>query len=589
MQSIETVPSPSLDFTGQKSLGVVASTNHVEIAPKYGGKFKGGEIIRLEIPSQNWLDGEKFRVTFRGKTYTDSGNSSEVPLYGQDTIVYEDTATAADQITSFTKQVKYGMFKNGVQHCINRIKLLQGSRVIEDIQEYGQLAHLLHVATIPEDHKEDILQKEGFAFTDDFKAFDERKKQPSKPEGHVYELELYLGLFRTGKYLPTKYMGQLTIELYLEQNSGCLLTSQSRTASAATPTESWAVANGEAIDFPSLSYEISDVFAQCHFVVPIDEYDRAALSQIEAGSFEIHYDTFRTHVRQTNAVNRQTLSIQEKALSVKNVFTVMRNQVGLNSTIYDTHLARNACSEYQWKIGNEYFPAQPVKVSDGGGRALTQLREALGGTSDMLQNGQIKHYDYAPTQRVSATEATFPVKKFNSTNYENAYRNDRKIWEEVKNHQSMPNHFIIGQSFEKSQGQLSGFNTVESQVDIELIIQLDNHQLASPAKNSGFSSAVGKAAVGDLYDEIKFQPLKSPVQVISTDVKKVIPPTYPKSTDWTQTNQLTVGEVHSNVPTGMPYYMRESTGTNDFTQVLSFVQVDAILRMRGLGQLEVVS
>ena len=589
MQSIETVPSPSLDFTGQKTLGVIASTNHVEIAPKYGGKFKAGEIIRLEIPSQNWLDGEKFRVTFRGKTYSDVGNLTEIPLFGKETFTYEDNANPAVAHTGYSQQVKYGMFKNGVQHCIHRIKLLQGSRVIEDIQEYGQLAHLLHVATIPEDYKEEILQKEGFAYTDDFEGFDERKKQPSKPEGHMYELEFYLGLFRTGKLLPTKYMGQLTLELYLEQNAVCLLSSQSRAATASPPTEVWAVADGETTDYPNLSYEISDVFAQCHFAVPIDEYDRAALAQIEAGSFEIHYDTFRTHTRQTNAVNRQTISIQEKALSVKNVFTIMRNQVGLNSLIYDTHLARNACTEYQWKIGNEYFPAQPVKVADGGVRALTQLREALGGTSDMLQNGQMTHYNYAPTQRISDTEATFPVKLTNANNFENIYRNDRKIWQEVKNHQSMPNHFIIGQSFEKSQGQLSGFNTVQSQVDIELILQLDNHQLASLAKNTDFAEDTGKAAAGALYEEIKFQPLKAPVQVLSRSAKEIIPQVHPVVNNLSQTGQKTYVTLSSGLSDGMPYYMKESTGTNDFTQILAFVQVDATLRMRSLGQMEIIS
>ena len=208
MQTIDTVPSSSLDFTGQKTLGVVASTSHVEIAPKFGGIYKAGDTIRIEIPSQNWLDGEKFRLTFRGQAF-DGG--AAVPLYGggERYPLSVDTAESS----------KYCMFKNGVQHVFSRVKLLQGSRVIEDIQEYGQLAHLMHVLTIPDDHMDEILNKEGFCDSGDFDGRQERKIQATKWNGHLYEVELFLGLFRTGKYLPTKYMGQLTIELYLETNT----------------------------------------------------------------------------------------------------------------------------------------------------------------------------------------------------------------------------------------------------------------------------------------------------------------------------------------------------------------------------------
>lgn len=574
MQSIETVPSPSLDFTGQKTLGVVASTNHVEIAPKYGGTFKAGEIIRLEIPSQNWLDGEKFRVTFRGKTYNSKANTTGIPLYGGGESRYPRQDNKS-----------YGMFKNGVQHVFNRVKLLQGSRVLEDIQEYGQLAHLMNVISAPRDHSEELLNKEGFAVTDNFDHFQERKMQPTRSDGHMYEVEFFLGLFRTGKYLPTKYMGQLTLELYLEANSACLLSSMSATEIAAVPIASWCTATGALTpDYSDLSYQITDVNAQCHFVVPIDEYDRAALSQIEAGSFEIHYDTFRSHVRQITAVGRQTASIQEKALSIKNIFTVMRNQAGLNSFVHDTHLAKNGLLEYQWKIGNEYFPAQPVRCDDGGVRALTQLREALGGTSDMLVNGQLTRNSYCPKQLKNATDAYYPVE--NGTN-PSSNRRDRKIWDELVHHQSMPHHFVFGQSFEKSQGQLSGFNTVESQVDVELIITLSNHQTAN----------------GTVTVDTKFQPLKIPVHVNGTD-DTIIPETIPVENILYQRiaaatqadldiapsyNPEATGAQKLQDQSGLSYYMREDPSANDFTQILSFVQVDAILRMRGLGQLEVVS
>ena len=280
-------------------------------------------------------------------------------------------------------------------------------------------------------------------------------------------------------------------------------------------------------------------------------YDRSALAQIDAGSFEIHYDTFRAHSRQISNVDaRQTISVQEKALSVKNIFTVMRNQAGLNSTIHDTHYAKNAIIEYQWKIGNEYYPAQPVRCDDGGVRALTQLRDALSATSDVLQNGQLDSNTYCPESHTTKEKTInfFPVYNIpdgTDVSVLEPYRQDRRIWEEVKHQCSLPNKFIIGQSFEKSQGQLSGFNTVESQVDIELIVTLASHQQALPNSASSYQQS-----------KLEFQPLKAPVNLKGLVANKPIEGTRARSIR--SAAGPVVLDAIDGKSQGLTYYMREN-------------------------------
>jgi hypothetical protein len=666
---LETIPSEALDFTGQKTLGVVASTSHVEIAPKYGGEFKQGDIIRLEIPSQNWFDSEKFRITFRTKTFTDATNNTQVSPYA------EQNKLASDKFNQFLdskipmdapphmidsveangwRNTHLGgastFFKNGVQHLFNRGKLLQGSNVIEDIQDYGQLTNIMHVVSIPTDHGETILKKEGFGNLGDGHHLAERKYLATKPNGHQWEVDLLLGLFKTGKYLPTKYMGQLTIELYLEQNRNCMMSdlvdhhfhvgdsavdgvievhpnqvstaattvslSLAQVATASNPQDGWAqlysrpdgtkgsskgVLRAQAHAAPS--YQIDQVYAQCHFVTPIDEYDRAALSQIESGKFEIHFETFRSHNRQiANVSARQTMSIQEKALSVKNVFAVMRNSSSLNSYLHDSPYSKNAIIEYQWKIGNEYFPAQPVDCSEGGAKALTQLQEALGISGDVLGSGQLTHCTYCPEQYVDGDDATMAVYPLatdvaaatGASVLDPVFLRSRLNAGELKFNAALPNQFILGQSFEKSQGQLSGFNTVESQVDIELILRLKEHQSMWPSVNG---------VLEPTPSAVSFQPTKSPCYIRSRVpmVKDIVDPHKSLQRDGpisyggsgvatgfaTDTNQVTLKDW-SDSPGSLHKCMLESAPST-YAQFLAFVHVDAILKMRGLGQIEIVT
>lgn len=583
--ALDTVPSSSLDFTGQKTMGVVEKTNHVKVAPKYGGLFKQGDIIRIEIPSQNWFDAEKFRVTFRSNLYTDSTNQTKIPYHGdaRTTLIPGSKKKLLTDATGTSTGAAASFFKNGVQHCFNRVKLLQGSRVLEDIQDYGQLAHILHVASIPRDNLDTLLQKEGFGDTANPKHWIERKHLASKVEGHEWEVELFLGLFKTGKYLPTKYMGQLTIELYLEQNRNCLISEKvawvTSASDLATPVETldadWAAlaAAGGAnrgdprLIHPNLSYQIDQVYAQCHFVVPIDEYDRAALATIESGQFEVHYDTFRSHNRQLAfSDSRQTVSTQEKALSIKNVFTVMRNEQSLNSYQSDSPYSKNGIIEYQWKIGNEYFPAQPVECDDSGVQALTQLQEALGMTSDILGNSQLTSESYCPQQYKDEANGVAHYPVFAGSG--DANRTTRKNFEEILNHAALPHHFIIAQNFEKSQGQLSGFNTVESQVDIELILRLRRHQTETALGSRTFQPFKGTTWIANRADTSDW----------------IVPGVAAVATAGALDNGITTVATNG----GLPYIMEEA-GEDTFSALQTFVHVDAILRMRGLGQLEVVS
>lgn len=483
MTDIETSLVPEADFDSPKTQSVIAQRTEVKIAPKYGGEFNPGDIIRLEIPSQNWLDAEMTAVSFQLKLF----NGPEA--------LATTAPTATDQVSKYWNEAvnwprtnAFLRVGNCVQQIFNRFKLLNASNVVEDIQEYGKLNYLLTMATAPKPWIEttglilegifDPLNHYHLRAVRGFGSAIPAERNRAESKGHQYYVHLNSGLLaRAGKYLMTKVLGTLTIELYLETPKVCLVSSAG--VSATTFGQN---VTATAPTYPNGTYQVSNVYLHCHFLVPIDSYDRAILEKIEEGDgIEIHYDTYSEHTRQISLDGNGVtvnLQFQERAVSVKGAIAGMINNEDLADIRTDLVFTDNQIEQFQWRLGAQYIPSQQVQCYNGAPEAWAQLQQALGSWGDALASGSITYSNFSPLAPSAGSDIAL------SDSAETFIGNSR------------PYLFVFGLNLEKTPGQLSGFNTSATNTDIEINIKLGGIRPTRYAQISKANSAVGHDIIG---------------------------------------------------------------------------------------------
>ncbi len=513
---VQVIPGPEATWTGQKSQGVVSSRTHTIVFAKNGGTFVQGNKIRFEIPSQDYWDTSLFTISGLCQLFAGANNFSGFPAtnaphtFGHAGQPGADPIDAADSTWLTTK--------NGIQSLINRVRILQGSMVIADVQSYGKLNRILKLATMTPDAQKHIdFINEGVFDPEDW----EQKKLARdfygtqtgfENKGRYFNLMINTGFIGIDKYFPTKYTGQITFEIYLESNENALVSSNigeysdggmpSLPTNTNDPLNTTGGTSSSGLDYPNGSYQLTDLQAHTHFVVPIDEYDQEMLATIESQGLTVMYDTWTEHTRQITSTGRSTHNFQERAVSVRGGLGVMENSADLTGRQNEWQFAGNNCNRFQWKLGNMYVPAQPVECQDGPGRALAELQDFLNITGD-------------PTASMLLTEETFLGTRKTATQANlvggitAGVVTERKTYEaykEMRYGNSLPNNFMLALNLEKSPGQLSGFNTSATNVDIELRLELASHFQLDNMPTSEFRTAQPSWAVQNAGHT--FQPSK---------------------------------------------------------------------------------
>jgi len=555
-QHIETVPGSQLTYIDQATFGAITSRKEVIITPKYGGTFRAGNILRIEIPAQDYIDPDTIYMSFKSELFAGLGNNFQTSTIG--TVLTEASGIpylGVERLhSSNVNCMKTLRFQPGIQCIFNRIKVLAGSTTIEDIQDYDDLYRfMLEATTSPQWRKTDGGEQEGFYDPEDIAQTITASNHHSEHNtvidytkttyngvGHYYTVRPMLGLLAIGKLLPVKYMGNITLEFYLAENKDCLWSTSTAAVIAAktykvpiaetntanvgfthltfaqtiqtaimphpgmatgnslgtlacaiAPVTNPVYAAGHVITaFPNGYYQISDVELHVQFCTVLQDFDQALMSKIENDGLDLHFSTFHEHVRQITSASKQTLTFSERSLSVKGGFVLMRNSDDLRDIRSDVSYVANNIAEYQWKIGNEYIPAQPVETATGGARALVQLKMALGTFNTMGKSNNIKEWDYLRKHPAGT--------------------NNTQDFHELQRCGSQPSKFAIGLNLEKSPGQMSGFDSAAAGVDIEL-------QLTLATQRSKFVSsyAAGNAFSGE-FDTSTWQPSKYKVYAAAT-------------------------------------------------------------------------
>ena len=513
---VQLLPGPEATWINQRTQGIVASRTHAIVYPKNGGTFTQGQKIRLEIPSQDYWDTSLFTISFNlalqagvpSSLITGNTAWTSPPIAG--------ATTGGVAKTSVDGPLPFGSLvglrdpqsaieshwlttNNGVQSLFQRVRILQGSMVIADILDYNKLNKILKLSNLSKDHvrtsdfvNEGVYDQEDWTQKKMARNF-YASSVSGKNTGQYWNVRLNTGFLEIDKYFPVKYTGQITFEIFLDQNTSCLQSSVVGPFSdgfmPSTPLSTFTGGPDPSANFtsyPSPSFVITDVQAHVHFVVPIQEYDEEMLSTINEQGLTIMYSTWNQHTRQITSTGSQIASFQERSVSVRGGLAIMENNVDIGDIRTDYQFSANNIIRFQWKLGNLYIPAQPVECEYGPGRALFELENFMGTVGNMQSSHLIDQQQFLTSLLQKTAANVVGGQPTGSTNTQLVAATANRTYEnhkEMRFGNSMPNHFILGLNLEKSPGQLSGFNTSATNVDIELRFNLDTQN-----STSGFAS-----------------------------------------------------------------------------------------------------
>jgi hypothetical protein len=367
----------------------------VKLPPKNGSSFTPGNIIRIEFPADNYLN------TLNSVLSLDFAFS---------------TATGSPRFQ-----------RGGAQNLIKRLRVLYGSLVLEDIQEYHTLVRIFTEAGVQNDYMSSIgtildgmydtklcspdadaagsatsktgVASSGFIDTTSTTTLattiTDSLVRPSQTVAvdlggtteRTYCLNLMSGLLTCKKLIPLKWMAaQLAIEITLSDVADCALYS--------TGTPSYTVNNvnyiAEMLEFDST-------------------YDTAFYAGLSNGGVPLKFASWHFHSFNVSG-NSAVLQIHERARSVKSAFAVSRSTDtpsgvidtdrffhALGST-YSSGAIANATTgqvaEFQWRVGGRYYPSQPVRASKGGAEALVELLKCINALGDYTRAAAIDYKNW---------------------------------------------------------------------------------------------------------------------------------------------------------------------------------------------------
>lgn len=470
----------------------------VKLVPKNGNTFGRNQVVRIEFPAENYLNVLnsvlQFDVTLNAPspvwvatvatgvlsdtrtqwiiakgnlTATTGSNPSDnvrgiyaghpIRLTTSTGAVYWNVIDRCDQdnvnvIFSFTQPwpIALGVaattsiavfpqvtMQNGGAHCFfSRLRVMYGSLVLEDIQEYHTLVRMLYEVAVQRDYaasQGQILDGMAGSTPLDYGAhvgkagYGSRASNVSSGGGiaqsllmpglrRTFCLNLLSGLLTQKKLVPLKWMAsQLVIELTVSNELDALVGSSGAPAGTIVAAPS------------SLTYNLTDVNYVAELLEFDSAFDTAFWGGLQQMGVPLKFASWHFHSFPMSGTN-QTFQIHERSRSVKAAFAVARSTQAA-SAAYDSdrffsdlgqtfnadgtlnHLNAAGTAvqaipieSFQWRVGGRYYPAQPVRCLYGASEAYLELSKALDNLGDYTRGSKIDAYKWAAYYTDRATD-----------------------------------------------------------------------------------------------------------------------------------------------------------------------------------------
>lgn len=385
----ETVPwNAQYSFPTQ---GTKAAKQTVKLPPKNGGTFSPGTIVRIEFPADNYLN-------------------------------------ALNSVLSMDLTISNGtnltrLQRTGGHSLIKRLRVMYGSLVIEDIQEYKTLVRIFTEAGVQQDYMTssgsildgmyDTMEltpagilsapaQGGAGVLDSTTSVTLRDtllnvvrpagiagQELSAAPTRTYCLNLMSGLLTSKKLIPLKWMAsQLSIEITLATVADAFIASTAPT-----------------------SYSLSNINFIAEMIEFDSAYDMSFFRGLETDGVPLKFSSWHFHTF-TMAASTSVLQIHERSRSVKALFAVVRSNDTESTLVDSDHFFHNGAAtynggtgalttpansgieEFQTRVGGRYYPAQPVRCTNGGAEAYVELQKTLDSLGDYTRASNINYTNW---------------------------------------------------------------------------------------------------------------------------------------------------------------------------------------------------
>ena len=343
----------------------------------------GTKFIRIALTGKDWLDPSTFRVAF------DVQNLETART---------DAGTA---LNPFLRPL------SGPWCMFRRIRLLAGSQVIEDIDQYSRVHQMMDILTAKDSRRNEVV--EGFGYLWDEHATEAQKLLYTGIAPGDYQTVMFkplCGLLNQNKFIPLEYV-PLILELELIDDPA---------DAVAANLDPFTNANN------SLLWELRNVQVKCD-VISLDSSVQESYHQVLMTSKEIpiHYNTL-TSQYQTITEN-PFINVSRAATRLKSIFVTLDKDattalpatagrkawnsfyspasVNNRST---TQFKHNSADEFELavQIGSKTFPdGNPIRSH---AEAYYQLRKALGVQSSTVHSFDISPQEYRDDRFVMALD-----------------------------------------------------------------------------------------------------------------------------------------------------------------------------------------
>lgn len=351
----------------------------VKLTPRNNAtSFKTGTTIRFEFPSSGYLNPNTTYLAFNAGLQINTGS-------------YTQGTTTEGGFE----------FQQNIQSIFRRVRVLYGSLVIEDIQDYNILQRIFTEITLPSGtdgsgstmYQGIGISKRYFAggntaaspyplplnYDRSFTRFNYHSVSTETTPANVgttfrrYAVPINVGLLQQQNLIPLKFMAnQLQIELEIADPVDCTTWVLGTGGSPSVPTATTVL-----VGLPEIVAELLEFDS---------EFDSAVYDILGTG-LPIYFQSW--HMTSQNIPTNliASLNIQETARSVRYALAVIVDDTN-RTIVTDAHIFgcglqmnetaaspsfadipqninQSLVTSFQWRLGGTYYPSQPVPVYDG--------------------------------------------------------------------------------------------------------------------------------------------------------------------------------------------------------------------------------
>ena len=338
----------------------------------------------------------------RPKMVTDSTDSTKksISLYSNKFATDSDGVPRYQAVVIAEPNIK--LPDQGGHALIRRLRILYGGMVLEDIQEYSTLSKIMYDTTVSEEYKAgagSLLEgtfhpshRTSGVLADAYAEFADlatKAPQAYNSSSRQIILNCMSGILNSKKLFPLKWMAaQFAIEIELNEADRALISS----ARLINP-----------------NYQLSNV---CYIAEIMDfdsSFDYAFLTGLKSSGVPVKFSSWHWYAHNLQSLTQA--QIHERARSIKSAFSVVKDTVVDKGVDFDvfyhdanssyssagiTQAAQEASiSEFQYRVGGKYHPAQPVDCTNGASEAYLELAKTINSLGDFTFSTGIRASDFS--------------------------------------------------------------------------------------------------------------------------------------------------------------------------------------------------